>query len=87
MDWPQAKKPFSPEILDFIAKINPIHDLQLLTSHISFREECLRKFCLAEIFLKKAALKGLTLYEIGKHIYVKYSYFITEILVKRKHYL
>lgn len=84
MDWPQVKEPFSIQTLEYISKIDPIHDIKLLTSKISFRKECLQTFCLAEIFLKKAAQKGLTLYEIGnkkKEIFLQlqvyyFNYFI-----------
>lgn len=36
---------------------------------MGFRQICLRNFRIAEIFLKKAANMGFTLYEIGKMLY------------------
>lgn len=41
----------------------------MLADKLGFRQICLRNFRLAQIFLKKAAAFGCTLYEIGKMIY------------------
>lgn len=44
-------------------------DAEMLESKLGFRQICLRNFRVAEIFLKKAAAMGFTLYEIGKMLY------------------
>lgn len=41
----------------------------MLESKLGFRQICLRNFRIAEIFLKKAAAMGFTLFEIGKMLY------------------
>ena len=44
-------------------------DVKLLTSKLKFRKECIKNFKIANIFLKKAAEAGLTLYEIANIMY------------------
>lgn len=69
MSYPQSKVPFSEEELKFIEEINPAKDVEILQSKLGFRQICLRNFRIAEIFLKKAAVFGFTLYEMGKMLY------------------
>lgn len=69
MSYPQAKRPFSQKSLEFIQNINPDEDCRLLREKLGFREICLRNFKIAQIFLKKMAAEGFTLYEIGSKVY------------------
>lgn len=69
MEWPQAKKKWTPTELDYISRINPKADVERLTKHFKFRDICLRNFRIAETTLKKGALAGLTLFEIGALLY------------------
>jgi hypothetical protein len=41
----------------------------MLKSKLGFRPICLRNFRISEMFLKKAANHGFTLYEMGKMLY------------------
>ena len=69
MSYPQSKRPFSPKSLEFIKNINPDEDCRLLREKLGFREICLRNFKIAQIFLKKMAAEGFSLYEIGSKVY------------------
>jgi len=62
MSYPQAKRAFSQKSLEFIKSINPDDDCKLLREKLGFREICLRNFKIAQIFLKKMAAEGFTLY-------------------------
>jgi len=64
ISWPQAKVPFDKECLDFIANINVEADANLLRS-LFIREECIRTMMITTTLLKKAAERGMTLYEIA----------------------
>jgi len=63
--WPQAKKPFSKETLDFIASINIDEDSALLR-RLGLSEEAVRVNRLTTMLLQRAAASGLTLFEIAK---------------------
>ncbi|XP_024385722.1 phosphatidylinositol 4-kinase gamma 6 [Physcomitrium patens] len=66
LHWPQASIPFSEEELDYIEKLDPIKDCNLLRKELpTLREACLRMLVLSTTFLKLAAEAGLTLSEIG----------------------
>jgi len=69
MEWPQTKKKWMPLELDYISRINPKADVEMLSKHFKFRDICLRNFRIAETVLKKGATAGLTLYEIGTLLY------------------
>ena len=71
MGYPQAKAPFSLKALNFIKNIDPDEDCRTLREKLGFREICLRNFKIAQIFLKKMALEGFNLYEIGSRVYRK----------------
>ncbi|XVE85682.1 hypothetical protein DITRI_Ditri17bG0110600 [Diplodiscus trichospermus] len=65
--WPQASIPFSEDELEYIEKLDPIEDCQLLRRELPMiREACLRVLVLCTIFLKEAAAFGLCLAEIGE---------------------
>nr|GMD25586.1 phosphatidylinositol 4-kinase gamma 7-like isoform X1 [Ipomoea batatas] len=65
--WPQASIPFSDDELEYIDKLDPIRDSEMLRSELPMiREACLRVLVLCTIFLKEAATYGLCLAEIGE---------------------
>jgi hypothetical protein len=66
LHWPQASMPFSKEELEYIEKLDPGYDCNLLRKELpAMREACLRMLVLSTSFLKLAAEAGLTLSEIG----------------------
>ncbi|KAG9155567.1 hypothetical protein Leryth_009974 [Lithospermum erythrorhizon] len=65
--WPQASIPFSDDELEYIKKLDPIRDSEMLRDQLPMiREACLRVLVLCTIFLKEAAAYGLCLAEIGE---------------------
>ncbi|KAJ8774551.1 hypothetical protein K2173_016997 [Erythroxylum novogranatense] len=65
--WPQASIPFSDDELEYIEKLDPAKDCEMLRSELPMiREACLRVLVLCTIFLKEAATSGLCLAEIGE---------------------
>ena len=66
LHWPQASMPFSKEELEYIERLDPGYDCNLLRKELpAMREACLRMLVLSTTFLKLAAGAGLTLSEIG----------------------
>lgn len=65
--WPQASIPFSDDELEYIRKLDPLSDCEMLRRELPMiREACLRVLVLCTIFLKEAAEFGLCLSEIGE---------------------
>lgn len=65
--WPQASIPFSEDELEYIDKLDPFCDAEMLRMELPMiREACLRVLVLCTIFLKDAAVFGLCLAEIGE---------------------
>lgn len=65
--WPQASIPFSGDELEYIKKLDPVRDCEMLRRELPMiREACLRILVLCTIFLKEAAEFGLCLSEIGE---------------------
>ncbi|GAA0177543.1 nucleotide kinase [Lithospermum erythrorhizon] len=65
--WPQASIPFLDDELEYIKKLDPFGDSEMLRSELPMiREACLRVLVLCTIFLKEAAAYGLCLAEIGE---------------------
>ncbi|CAI9096402.1 OLC1v1032545C1 [Oldenlandia corymbosa var. corymbosa] len=65
--WPQASIPFSEDELEYIEKLDPVKDSEMLRAELPMiREACLRVLILCTIFLKEAAAYGLCLAEIGE---------------------
>lgn len=65
--WPQASIPFSDDELEYIRKLDPVRDCEMLRRELPMiREACLRVLVLCTIFLKEAAEFGLCLSEIGE---------------------
>ncbi|GLJ18136.1 hypothetical protein SUGI_0320420 [Cryptomeria japonica] len=66
LHWPQASIPFSEDELEYIYKLDPNKDAEMLRVKLPMvREACLRILVLCTVFLKKAAESGLCLAEIG----------------------
>ena len=64
--WPQAKLPFSKTTLKHIEALDYEQDLMIMAEQgLSLRKECERVFKVCTQVLKKAAKKGLTLFQIG----------------------
>jgi hypothetical protein len=64
---PQASIPFSDDELDYIEKLDPGKDCDMLRMQLPMiREACLRVLALCTTFLKEAAIHGLCLAEIGE---------------------
>jgi hypothetical protein len=64
MSWPQAKIPFDDDVRSYIATLNVDHDARILRA-LGVRDECIRSCMLSTVLLKKAAMRGMTLSEIG----------------------
>ncbi|XP_076918904.1 phosphatidylinositol 4-kinase gamma 5-like [Bidens hawaiensis] len=65
--WPQASIPFSEDELEYIEKLDPYRDAEMLKNELPMiREACLRVLILCTVFLKEAAANGLCLSEIGE---------------------
>ncbi|KAJ8775016.1 hypothetical protein K2173_020020 [Erythroxylum novogranatense] len=65
--WPQASLPFTEDELEYINRLDPFRDSDMLRRELPMiREACLRILVLCTIFLKQAAAFGLCLAEIGE---------------------
>ncbi|GJT24749.1 phosphatidylinositol 4-kinase gamma 2-like protein [Tanacetum coccineum] len=65
--WPQARKPYSQEVLDYINSLDAEQDIALLNSHgWDLSLECARTFRISTMLLKKGAAKGLSPFVIGQ---------------------
>ena len=69
MNWPQSKEPFSFEEIEHIRKIDIQKETELLKKRVHIRKKCIRNFVAAHILLKKAALMGFSLFQIGEMVY------------------
>lgn len=66
LHWPQAAAPFSGEEAEYVSKLDPFEDAELLRAELpSIREPAIRILVLCTVFLKKAVDSGLRLSEIG----------------------
>ncbi|KAL5994693.1 hypothetical protein ACLOJK_024746 [Asimina triloba] len=67
LHWPQASVPFSDRELDYISRLDPLNDAELLRRELpSLTEPCLRILVLCTVFLKCAAPAGLSLADVGE---------------------
>ncbi|KAL9665872.1 hypothetical protein QQ045_000193 [Rhodiola kirilowii] len=65
--WPQASIPFSEDEIEYIKKLDPEKDAEMLRMELPMiRDACLRVLVLSTIFLKEAVSCGLCLAEIGE---------------------
>ncbi|XP_028766772.1 phosphatidylinositol 4-kinase gamma 1-like [Neltuma alba] len=67
LHWPQASIPFSDSELEYISKLDPFRDAELLRTELPLlRESSIRVLLVCTIFLKQAATAGLCLADIGQ---------------------
>jgi hypothetical protein len=67
LHWPQASIPFSESELEYISKLDPFKDADILRSEVpSLRESSIRVLIVCTVFLKQAAVAGLCLADIGQ---------------------
>ena len=67
LHWPQASIPFSESELEYISKLDPFKDAEILRTELpSLRESSIRVLLVCTIFLKHAAAAGLCLADIGQ---------------------
>ncbi|XP_004493320.1 phosphatidylinositol 4-kinase gamma 8 [Cicer arietinum] len=67
LHWPQASIPFSESELEYILKLDPFKDADILRAEVpSLREASIRVLIVCTIFLKQAAAAGLCLADIGQ---------------------
>lgn len=66
--WRQAKKPFTPQVLAYIAELDGEADAELLRRALGHRvrEGCLATLRVCTLLLQLAAARGLTLHQIGR---------------------
>ncbi|KAH7519478.1 hypothetical protein FEM48_Zijuj08G0040600 [Ziziphus jujuba var. spinosa] len=64
--WPQARKPYSKEIIDYINSLDAEEDIALLKFHgWELPLECARTLRISTMLLKKGVQRGLTPFAIG----------------------
>jgi len=64
--WPQARQPYSPEIIDYIRSLNADEDIALLKFHgWNLPVECARTLQISTMLLKKGVERGMTPFAIG----------------------
>ncbi|XP_014491298.1 phosphatidylinositol 4-kinase gamma 1 [Vigna radiata var. radiata] len=67
LHWPQASIPFSDYELDYISKLDPFKDAEVLRTAIPLLgESAIRVLIVCTVLLKQAAAAGLCLAEIGQ---------------------
>ncbi|KAI3444274.1 hypothetical protein Pfo_000939 [Paulownia fortunei] len=67
LHWPQASIPFSESEVDYISRLDPYKDAELLRTELpSMAESSIRVLVLCTIFLKQATAYGLCLADIGE---------------------
>ncbi|KAL6555304.1 hypothetical protein OROGR_006562 [Orobanche gracilis] len=67
LHWPQASIPFSESEIDYISRLDPYKDAELLRTELpSIAESSIRVLVLCTIFLKRATAYGLCLADIGE---------------------
>jgi len=66
LQFPQCKKPFDAETVNFICNIDVDSDVQMLRQQLpTLKEESVETMKTCTLFLKKAVAKGFNLFEIG----------------------
>ncbi|GAU13643.1 hypothetical protein TSUD_347470 [Trifolium subterraneum] len=64
--WPQARKPYSPETIEYIKSLDAEEDIALLKFHgWDLPIECARTLRISTMLLKKGVERGLTPFAIG----------------------
>lgn len=64
--WPQARQPYSPEVVDYINSLDAEHDIALVQFYgWNIPLECARVLRISTMLLKKGVERGLTPFAIG----------------------
>ncbi|KAL5989362.1 Phosphatidylinositol 4-kinase gamma 4 [Asimina triloba] len=64
--WPQSRRPFSPETIEYIRSLDAEQDLALLKFHgWELSLECSRTLRMSTMLLKKGVERGFTPFDIG----------------------
>ncbi|GAB2271815.1 hypothetical protein Dimus_038935 [Dionaea muscipula] len=64
--WPQARQPYSPDIIEYIKSLDAEEDIALLKFYgWDLPLECARIFRISTMLLKKGVARGMTPYAIG----------------------
>lgn len=67
LHWPQASIPFSESELEYVYKLDPFRDAELLRTELPLlRESSIRVLLVCTVFLKQAVAAGLCLADIGQ---------------------
>ncbi|PIN19640.1 Phosphatidylinositol 4-kinase [Handroanthus impetiginosus] len=67
LHWPQASIPFSEAEVDYISRLDPYKDAEMLRTELPLiRESSIRILVLCTIFLKQATAYGLCIADIGE---------------------
>ncbi|KAL0346129.1 UNVERIFIED_CONTAM: Phosphatidylinositol 4-kinase gamma 8 [Sesamum radiatum] len=67
LHWPQASVPFSEPAVDYVSRLDPYKDAELLRTELpSIRESSIRVLVICTIFLKQATAYGLSLADMGE---------------------
>jgi len=67
LNWPQTRLPFSPDELEYIARIDIDADIKMLRK-LGLNSDSLAAYRMATVLLKIAAAAGLTLHDIGEMV-------------------
>lgn len=74
LHWPQASVPFSEPEIEYICNLDPYKDAEILRTELpSLHESSIRVLILCTIFLKRAAVAGLSLADIGEMMTREFS--------------
>lgn len=63
--WPQAKEPYSEDMLEYLDALDAEKDLMLLRSTLTLPEDCLLTLFIGTTLIQTAAREGLTLHDTG----------------------
>lgn len=64
--WPQARKPYSPDTVEYIKSLDAEEDIALLKFHgWDLPQDCARTLRISTMLLKKGVERGLTPFDIG----------------------
>lgn len=74
LHWPQASVPFSEGELEYISKLDPFKDAEILRAEVpSLRESSIRVLVVCTIFLKHGAAVGVCIAGIGQMMTRQFS--------------
>lgn len=64
--WPQARKPYAEEVVDYVKSLDAEEDIALLKFHgWEMPPKCARTLRISTMLLKKGVERGLTPFDIG----------------------